>query len=29
MNVEITNSMLNDFYECFRTGYEFEFLKDF
>ena len=30
MNVEITNSMLNDFYECFRTGYEFEFfLKRF
>ncbi len=30
MDLKITNSMLNDFYECFETGYDFEFfLKRF
>ena len=30
MNLEITDSMLNDFYECFETCYDFEvFLKKF
>ena len=30
MNQEITNKMITDFYNCFSTGYEFEFfLKRF
>ncbi len=31
MNLEITRKMINDFYNCFETGYDFEyfFLKKF
>lgn len=30
MNIEVNEKMVNDFYNCFDTGYEFEeFLKKF